>query len=603
MTETTGAPLSPRRKLRLVWAAVRTNTALATTVLLFSLLAAVLEGIGLSFMLPIIETATNGGAPPTGGDQVLSAFVVAYDLLGVPFTLGTILVGITLVIGARFGVQFLVAWLLAALETRYVRDLRTRVFDAVLDTRVERLDELGSDELLNAIITQTEYHSAVVGGAVQFAQRLFLGSVYLAVALVLAPQLTVVAVVVMGAVTVLLHRVIQPAYATGEAVAEANARIQETAQSGIMGARDVRLFTMRRRIRDRFADAVGSHADSYVRLQRNSSLLGNAYLFASAVTVFALVYLSIEVYALSVGSFAVFLFSMFRLAPVVSSLNNVAYGLDGELPHLVNTERTITALERDRERVDVDVSAPRRVDRVDFERVTYAYPDGTVAVRELSFSVGRGETVAFVGQSGAGKSTIVSLLTGLSDPTEGTVRADGRDVTSFDVDSWRSRVAVVRQDPYLFNDTLRFNLTVGNPDVGERELERACEVAQITEFLSLLPDGLETVLGDDGVRLSGGQRQRVALARALLTDADVLVLDEATSNLDASLEGAVYDALAASDRDRATVVIAHRLSTITNADRIHVMSRGEVVESGTHGELVTNEGAYAALFVAHVATA
>ncbi|AUV81109.1 hypothetical protein C2R22_05070 [Salinigranum rubrum] len=162
--EPTGAPLSPRRKLRLVWAAVRTNTALATAVLLLSLLAAVLEGIGLSFMLPIIEMATSGGVPPTDGDRVLSAFVAASDLLGVPFTLGTVLAGITLVVGARFGVQFLVAWLLAVLETRYVRDLRTRVFDAALDARVERLDELGSDELLNAIITQTEYHSAVVGG-------------------------------------------------------------------------------------------------------------------------------------------------------------------------------------------------------------------------------------------------------------------------------------------------------------------------------------------------------------------------------------------------------------------------------------------------------
>lgn len=591
--------LSRRQKLRLLWAAIRTNSTLAAAVLTLSLLAAVLEGVGLGFMVPVIELATTEGQPPADGDRLVAYAAATYEFLGVPFSLGYILVGLTVVIGVRFGVQFLVMWLETVLEAEYVRGLRTRLFASVLEAHIEQIDECGSDELLNAVITQTEYHSAVLTRSVQFVQQLFLGAVYLGVALYLAPQLTAVALVAMGAITLVIHRVLKPAYTTGEAVAAANVRIQRAAQAGIQGARDVRVFTMRQRIADAFTDAIDAHTRSYVSLYRNHSLLTAGYLFASATTVFALTYVSVEVYALSVGSFAVFLFTLFRLAPLVGSLNSTAYGIDGELPHLVETERLMQRLEGERERVDAEASAPARIDRIDFENVTFAYPDDTVALCDISLSLERGETVAFVGQSGAGKSTVVSLLTALYDPSEGRVLANGRDVTTFDVDSWRARVAVVRQEPFLFNETLRYNITVGNPHVTHEALEEVCDVAQVTEFLPLLPNGLETVVGDDGVRLSGGQRQRVALARALLRDADVLVLDEATSDLDAPLERAVYDALRSRRRDRITILIGHRLSALTDVDRIYVIDHGEVVEVGSHGDLVSDKGTYAALFAAH----
>jgi subfamily B ATP-binding cassette protein MsbA len=158
------------------------------------------------------------------------------------------------------------------------------------------------------------------------------------------------------------------------------------------------------------------------------------------------------------------------------------------------------------------------------------------------------------------------------------------------------RIAVVRQNPFIFNDTLRYNLTIGNRDVSQSDLDRVTRIAKIDEFFDNLPDGYETQLGDDGVRLSGGQRQRVALARALLKDADVLVLDEATSDLDSSLEREVQESIEDMERNYAIVGIAHRLSTIKNADRIYTVEQGRIIETGQHTELIKKEGQYAELY-------
>jgi subfamily B ATP-binding cassette protein MsbA len=165
-----------------------------------------------------------------------------------------------------------------------------------------------------------------------------------------------------------------------------------------------------------------------------------------------------------------------------------------------------------------------------------------------------------------------------------------------DIEEWRSRIAVVRQSPHIFNDTLRYNLTIGNRDVSQNELDRVTRIARVDEFFDELPEGYDTQLGDDGVRLSGGQRQRVALARALLKEADILVLDEATSDLDSNLEKEVQESIENMERDYAIVGIAHRLSTVQNADRIYTVEAGEIIETGRHEDLIKNEGQYAKLY-------
>ena len=228
--------------------------------------------------------------------------------------------------------------------------------------------------------------------------------------------------------------------------------------------------------------------------------------------------------------------------------------------------------------------------------VDFAYPGADrLALADVGFTVPPGGRVALVGPSGAGKTTAANLLLRFWDPLQGSVRMNGRDLRDYDLDDLRRRMALVTQDTFLFNTTLRDNIMIARPEASAADLSRAIERSALTEFVESLPEGLETPVGERGVQLSGGQRQRVAIARAILKDAPVLILDEATSHLDAVNEQAVHQALEQLMTHRTTVVIAHRLSTIRNAHRIVVLDAGRVVETGTHGELLARGGLYAHL--------
>jgi len=238
------------------------------------------------------------------------------------------------------------------------------------------------------------------------------------------------------------------------------------------------------------------------------------------------------------------------------------------------------------------------------EDVSFAYPGQTRhALDHISFEIPAGQTVALVGASGAGKTTTAQLLMRFWDPDSGRILLDGADLKDFKLDDLRGRIALVAQDTYLFNDTLRHNVLIAKPDASAEELEAAIERAALSGLIETLPDGLDTLVGERGASLSGGQRQRVAIARAFLKDAPILILDEATSHLDAVNEAAVRKALDGLKADRTTIVIAHRLSTIRDADKIVVLNEGRLVEMGTHADLIAKGGMYASLVSRQLASA
>ena len=302
---------------------------------------------------------------------------------------------------------------------------------------------------------------------------------------------------------------------------------------------------------------------------------------------------------LTPGAFFAFVTAMllaYRPLKAIANLNaNLQEGLAA-------SQRVFELLDTEPRIVEAADARPLRVrgGAVALDGVSFSYPNGAPALREVTLAIPAGETVALVGPSGAGKSTVLNLIPRFYDAGRGAVRIDGTDIREATVASVRDAVALVSQEAVLFDDSVHANIAYGRIDASDSEIAAAARAAGADRFIEALPDGYETIIGEHGVKLSGGQRQRLSIARAMLKDAPILLLDEATSALDAEAERQVQEALRGLMQGRTTLVIAHRLSTIQDADQIHVLDGGRLVESGTHRSLLAAGGVYARLHAMHV---
>ena len=369
-------------------------------------------------------------------------------------------------------------------------------------------------------------------------------------------------------------------------------------QEALAEVRVVQAFTREDYEAKRFHEKLMIMFDKSIERSRISSIMFPAIGFLGfASSIVVLWYGGHQVAAgeLTPGQLVAFLLYMGMVAGPVGGLAGQwtgiqqAFGAADRIFALLDTEPEV------RDRPGALPMGPVRGE-IEFDEVSFRYADGPLVFENLSTAFRESETTALVGPSGAGKTTLVNLVGRFYDPVAGSVRVDGRDVRDVTVRSLREQIAVVPQEPILFGDTIRENIRYGRLDATGAEIEDAARAANATEFITRTPKGMETIVGERGVRLSVGQRQRIAIARAILRDARILLLDEATSSLDNESEFLVQQALDRLMRGRTTIVIAHRLSTVERADRILVLDRGRIVEEGTHTELLTREGLYHRLY-------
>lgn len=426
-------------------------------------------------------------------------------------------------------------------------------------------------------------------------QRILLGFAYLLIGLFISPLLTGLALFMLVVVAYALRTVVEEGEDLGERVAEKNEEIQSLGQSGVFGLKDVKLFNIEDYLEDEFDSEVEEWADVQTSIAWNRGILSNYTTLLTGLTSIVVVYTAIRILSLEFGMVVAFLVAMVRLSPIVSNLNNRIYDIESDVPHLTRCQRFLELTSDKREAAGSGAEIDT-VEEVRFEEVCFSYRDGPRVLDDVSFRAENGESIAFVGESGEGKSTIVSLVARLHEPDDGEILVNDTPASDIALDSLRERISFVPQDPYIFNDTMWRNLTIGRPDASKEEVKKACRIAEVDEFLDELENGYDTALGDDGTRLSGGQRQRVAIARALVKPGDVLVLDEATSELDSNIEQQVIRSLEDADDDVLTISIAHRLSSIKHADRIYVVKDGTISTAGTHERLLDSENKYSELY-------
>ncbi|MBI2834275.1 MAG: ABC transporter ATP-binding protein [Acidobacteria bacterium] len=583
------------------------------------------EGLGFLLLIPLLNLV--GLEVGQGGVGQFSVLVSrALEWVGAQSSLPAVLVVFTIIMSTQ---ALLFRWqtiINRKLEYDFAVHLRQRLYRAIVGSEWTFFVNRRSSEFAHVLTAEIDR----VGLATQYLLSLIATTivvlVYLLLALRLSATMTMVVLGCAGVLTLALKDRINAARSTGEGLSHATGAMYAAVVEHLIAMKTIKGYGTEQRNVSIFSDLTRDVADRYLTAVGNYAGVKAWFDIGSVVILSAILFLSFQKLAISTAGVLLLIFVFARVMPRLSSIQQSYH-------HFINALPAFGSVVEMQALADAAIERPhsaavRALERsgapaIHFDRVSFAYPRrpsngpegpktadaGTVGrstehpdlsgvLREVSLTIAAGRTSALVGPSGAGKSTVADLALGLLRPTAGRILIDDAPLSEDQHGAWRARIGYVAQDTFLFHDTIRANLLWARPDAKEQDIRRALEAAA-AQFIADLPHGLETVLGDRGLRLSGGERQRLAFARALLRQPSFLILDEATSNVDAENEARILRAIEALHGRMTILMITHRLATVREADQIYVMEQGRIVESGSWPGLMERErGRFRALWEA-----
>lgn len=592
----TDQPLPRRQSLGFLMRVVLRHPLLLAAAFALILLLTALEVANFMVFVPLLATL-RGSDGSLAQDTPIAALLPLFEGLTVVERVQLVALLFFAIALLKAAVSYGYGRVAHLIRIQVGRDLRAMVFDDVVGVEQRFINKEKQANLFTLMHSFPSHSTRIVNELLNAVRT---STSFLAVFVTMALtswQLTLLAVGLAIIVNLSLGKLQVFIRALSHRIRESRLRLHQVSLESLQGMKLIHQFGREEEARTRFMGELTQMQRDQFRRARISALVPALYLIASNALVATVLVGATLLLDRSDGDWLVILglFSVLLL-PLLSRSGDYARlraTLESELPYL---EAIVHFMERKDKSylADGDQAFPGLRQAVRLEGIRFHYEADEPAVLDgIDLTINKGQKVALVGGSGAGKSTIIDLLTRLFDPTEGRVTVDGTDLRRFRIKDWRRRVAVVSQDTFLFHASVADNLRFGNPEATDAQVMEAAKQANAHAFIQELPDGYDTVIGDRGVRLSGGQAQRLAIARAILADPDLLILDEATSALDTATERLVQEAIDRVSRDRTVVAVAHRLSTVRDADMIVVLEKGRIVEQGRHAALLAKGGAYA----------
>jgi len=585
------------RVLNTIWFFLKPFKLQVVALVILSSLAGGLEAATIATVYPILNTAFAAGADQ--GNVMLRLFGTMADVLPIADQFIAYCVLFLLFALLAFAARLMMINFRVKLAARLVRKNQNEVFDKFIKADYQYFIDHRQGELIYNAAGAPPFLATLVNSVTELIAQVLLSLTMVLVLLSLSlPGTAVVVLIALGYYYFARRFGQKVAYQPGKGEMEASRESNVILNEAISGIKQVKIFAAGESWIYRFSRAVGKRWAHFTRRSIWQQLPAPVLMF--------IVYLGIGITALVIrittpasfmavipvlGAFAI---ALFRLVPVIGGASGLTMQIMGALPncetiyniqnaqitHLKDGEKELSSFQYD----------------ITFDRVSFAYKGRSQTINDISVTFQRGKTTAIVGRSGTGKTTMINLLLRLFDVDRGEIRIDGIDLKRYKLSSWLDQVGCVSQDTFILNDTVANNITFGSDGYSREQVIEAARYADAHSFISELPDGYDTLVGDRGMRLSGGQAQRLAVARAMIRQPEVLIFDEATNNLDSISEAAVQKAIDEIARDHTVIIIAHRLSTVVNADKLIVLGDGRVLEEGTHQELMGKKGAYWELY-------